>query len=93
MLLIKCPWCGERAQTEFSYGGSAEKDRPADPYAVSDEEWSDWIFFRDNPAGPHVEYWQHSSGCRRWLKVHRDTLLNEISSVEDVDPTMKGGRS
>ena len=21
MLLIKCPWCGERAETEFSYGG------------------------------------------------------------------------
>jgi hypothetical protein len=23
MLLIECPWCGERAETEFSYGGEA----------------------------------------------------------------------
>ena len=89
MLFITCPWCGERAQTEFTYGGDASKARPADPHAVSDEEWSEWIFFRDNPRGPHVEYWQHSSGCRRWLRVERDTLANEISSVVDA----KGGRS
>ncbi len=84
MLLIKCPWCGERAQTEFSYGGDATRDRPADPGAVSDEEWTAWIYLRDNPRGPHVEYWQHSAGCRRWLKVGRDTLTHEIFSVEDV---------
>jgi len=89
MLLITCPWCGERAQTEFSYGGDATQDRPADPNAVSDREWTDWIYLRDNPRGPHVEYWQHSAGCRRWLKVQRDTYTYEISSVVDV----KGGRS
>ena len=24
MLLVRCPWCGERDETEFSYGGQAE---------------------------------------------------------------------
>ena len=30
MFVIKCPWCGERAETEFSYGGEAGIVRPAD---------------------------------------------------------------
>ena len=29
MLLIPCPWCGARAQSEFSYGGDATLKRPA----------------------------------------------------------------
>jgi sarcosine oxidase subunit delta len=28
MLLIECPWCGERAETEFSYGGEAGIELP-----------------------------------------------------------------
>ena len=27
MLLIRCPWCGERAQTEFTYVGDRIKTR------------------------------------------------------------------
>ena len=29
MLLIPCPWCGPRAQAEFTYGGDATLTRPA----------------------------------------------------------------
>ena len=29
MLLITCPWCGARDQSEFSYGGEAHIPRPA----------------------------------------------------------------
>jgi heterotetrameric sarcosine oxidase delta subunit len=78
MLLIPCPWCGPRAQTEFSYGGDATARRPADPDEVSREAWLDHVFLRDNPRGPHLEWWQHSAGCRRWLRVHRDTLTHEV---------------
>ena len=28
MLEIKCPYCGERSQNEFSYGGDATIKRP-----------------------------------------------------------------
>ena len=39
MLLIPCPWCGARAQTEYSYGGDATVERPPNPEQVSREEW------------------------------------------------------
>lgn len=77
MLLIKCPWCGERAQTEFTYGGDANIERP-DPDAVTKEQWLDHIYLRDNPRGPHSEWWHHSAGCRRWLKVKRNTWTHDV---------------
>lgn len=40
MLLIKCPWCGERDETEFSYGGEAAIKRPQDPKALDDKQLS-----------------------------------------------------
>lgn len=79
MLLIECPWCGERAETEFSYGGEAGIVRPADPDALNDVEWADYLFNRTNPRGAHNELWNHAQGCRRWFRVERDTLSNRIS--------------
>ena len=84
MLLINCPWCGERDQSEFSYGGEAHIARPADPYALSDEGWGDYLFRRKNPKGLHREQWQHSHGCRRWFNVERDTVSYEIKSVYKI---------
>ena len=37
MLLITCPWCGPRDETEFHYGGQAHVAYPADPATLSDE--------------------------------------------------------
>lgn len=85
MLLIRCPYCGPRAQIEFSYGGDAGAKRPQDPAGVSLEAWLDYVYLRDNPRGPHWELWQHSAGCRRWLRVHRDTLTHEVLATEAVD--------
>ena len=79
MLLLECPWCGERAQSEFSYGGDATLERPADPQAVSLREWVDYVYLRENPRGPHLEWWHHTSGCRRWFKVKRNTWTHEVS--------------
>ena len=78
MLLIDCPWCGPRAQIEFTYGGDASIVRPADPDAVSAGEWLDHVYFRDNPRGPHDEWWQHVHGCRSWFKVRRDTRTHRM---------------
>jgi sarcosine oxidase, subunit delta len=78
MLLIRCPWCGERDEVEFSYGGQAEVRYPAEPAELADEEWAAFLFFRDNPKGPFVERWVHTHGCRRWFDVVRDTVSNEI---------------
>lgn len=78
MLLIPCPWCGNRDESEFKYGGEAHITRPADPDALSDAEWADYLFLRKNTKGPFLERWVHAAGCRRWFNVARDTVSNRI---------------
>jgi heterotetrameric sarcosine oxidase delta subunit len=84
MLLIACPHCGPRNETEFHYGGQAHVAYPEDPAALSDEEWGRYLFVRDNPKGPFAERWCHSEGCRRWFQAVRNTLTNEITRVYPV---------
>ena len=81
MLLITCPWCGPRAEIEFSCGGEAHIARPVDPGSMSDEAWADYLFMRKNPRGVHREQWNHSSGCRRWFNVERDTVTYRITAI------------
>ncbi|MGO8572867.1 sarcosine oxidase subunit delta, partial [Rhizobium ruizarguesonis] len=38
----------------------------------------------DNPRGRHNEYCHHSSGCRRWLIVERDTVTHVFHGVKDA---------
>ena len=84
MLLIPCPHCGPRDQSEFSYGGEAHIVRPEDPDVLSDAEWADYLFMRENPKGRHLEQWCHSAGCRRWFNVARDTVSYEIQRVYGI---------
>jgi len=84
MLLIKCPLCGERAETEFSYGGEAGITRPVDPDQLSDAEWADYVFNRKNPKGAHKELWNHAQGCRRWFEAERDTVTYEIAATREL---------
>ena len=79
MLSIECPWCGKRAETEFSYGGEAGITRPLEPEKLSDAEWADYLFMRTNTRGNFRELWNHSQGCRRWFGVERHTVTYEIS--------------
>ena len=81
MLLIPCPWCGPRVETEFRYGGEAHVAYPREPDALSDAEWAQFVFMRANPKGPFAERWCHSMGCRRWFNAVRDTVTNEVSGV------------
>ena len=93
MLLIKCPWCGERDEHEFSYGGEAHIARPGHPEKLSDEEWADYIFMRSNPKGPFAERWVHTQGCRRWFNIQRDTFTHEIIVVYKMGELPPGGQS
>ena len=81
MLLISCPWCGEREEPEFGYGGQAHVAYPPDPEALDDDQWAQYLFFRANPKGAFAERWVHSAGCRRWFNAVRDTVTNEFVSV------------
>ncbi len=84
MLLISCPFCGARAETEFSYGGEAGIQRPQDPDALSDAEWADYLFMRKNPRGIHRELWNHAQGCRRWFEAERDTASYTITATRTL---------
>ena len=75
---IPCPYCGLRDLSEFQFGGEATPVRPADPAAATDAEWADYLFYRDNVRGMHLERWLHGFGCRQWFLVERDTLTHEI---------------
>lgn len=87
MMLLTCPWCGPRDETEYHYGGQAHVAYPENPIDLSDEEWADYLFFRDNPKGPFAERWSHSAGCRRWFNVVRDTATYEVLEVyTSTDP-------
>jgi len=86
MMLIPCPWCGPRAQSEFTYGGDATVKQPA-PDAPADE-WFAYVYLRDNPKGPHDELWLHSAGCRTWFKVRRDTRTHDILATARMDQSL-----
>lgn len=81
MLLISCPWCGPREETEFHYGGQAHVPYPEAPMETSDAEWGEYLFVRDNPKGPFAERWVHSVGCRRWFNVQRNTATDEVLAI------------
>jgi len=84
MLIINCPWCGERDESEFQYGGEGGIVRPEQPDDLTDEEWADYLFNRTNTKGTHHEIWNHAMGCRRWFNVHRDTVSYKISKVYQI---------
>ena len=78
MIRINCPWCGERNMVEFTYGGDAINEHPGLSEDISEAQYLDYVYLRDNPCGPYPEYWHHVNGCRQWIKVLRDTLTHEV---------------
>ena len=79
MMLIPCPWCGERHEQEFTHGGDASVSMPSGDRKNDLEAWYRYVYERVNPAGESVEYWHHSFGCNKWFKLTRNTANNEIS--------------
>jgi sarcosine oxidase subunit delta len=78
MLLINCPYCGERPEPEFVYGGEAHIARPKDPEAQSPQEWVRYLYRRDNARGVHAERWRHTHGCGRFFNALRDTTTDHF---------------
>ncbi len=84
MFLIRCPYCGERDISDFSYGGEAHIARPTSPETMSDAEWAGYVFLRTNPKGVFAERWNHQAGCRRWFNALRNTATDEILAVYKI---------
>lgn len=78
MLLIPCPFCGPRAEIEFVCGGPSHIQRPGPPDQVSDAQWAEYLFMRDNPKGLLAERWQHVHGCGDWFNLRRSTVTHAI---------------
>jgi sarcosine oxidase subunit delta len=81
MLLISCPNCGPRDETEFHYGGQAHVPYPENPNDLTDREWAEYLFYRENTKGTYAERWVHSTGCRQWFNMLRDTVSYDIHSI------------
>lgn len=84
MLLINCPWCGERPELEFTYAGEAHRIRPQDPAALDDAEWAEYLYARSNRAGVHAERWRHSHGCAQFFNALRDTINDRFLATYKI---------
>ena len=78
MLLIPCPWCGPRCETEFRCDGEAKGPRPDDPNTLTEDAWVDYLCASDNRRGTVAEAWWHEKGCGLWFTLNRDTVSHEI---------------
>ena len=57
MLIISCPYCGPRDEIEFVCGGEAHIARPLANNTITDAEFAEYLFIRDNPKGVFLERW------------------------------------
>lgn len=94
-MIINHPLLGPRDANEFRYFGDAQLiDRPDWQSETAQDEFYEYLYLRDNPAGLHKELWFHENGDRSWLVVTRDTTTHEITSVELArDVALARGRS
>jgi heterotetrameric sarcosine oxidase delta subunit len=95
-MIIPCPFCGPRESGEFTYLGDAAPQRPALAAEAVDgpaeDAFFEYLYLRDNVAGPMREYWYHGGGCRSWLIAERDTLTHAFGAVTPA-PGVGAGRS
>ena len=84
MLLIPCPYCGERPEPEFTYGGEAHIERPRPPGAVDAQDWANYLYRRANVRGVHAERWRHARGCGRFFNALRDTTTDQFLATYRV---------
>jgi sarcosine oxidase subunit delta len=85
VLLINCPYCGERPEPEFVYGGQAHIARPAQPAETPAQDWADFLYRRENVRGVHAERWRHTHGCGRFFNALRDTTTDHFLATYKVD--------
>ena len=84
MLLIPCPNCGPRIETEFVLGGPVRALRPEDASDIPADAWIDYLTVPDNPLGLLREKWWHAKGCGAWTVVVRDTRTHDLHPAGDT---------
>ena len=89
MLLIPCPNCGPRDESEFTYGGVCRPLPALDGHTTA-QEWHDALHLRQNPRGAVNELWYHSNGCECWVKLIRDTATHDFMDDRSSEPETRG---
>ncbi len=81
MLLIPCPNCGPRDESEFEYGGRAialpQLDAPL-------ADWHQALHLGGNSDRCVDEHWYHAAGCECWIRINRDLFSHEINELDAV---------
>ena len=87
MLLITCPYCGERPELEFRNMGEAHIARPVYESAPTDEQWEGFLYVRSNTKGLLAERWRHIHGCARFFNAVRHTVTDKfVMTYKVTDP-------
>ncbi len=94
-MIINHPLLGPRDRQEFTYLGDASLlNRPDWQAGNAMDQFYEYVYLRDDPAGEHRELWYHEHGDRSCLVVTRNTVTHEITNVELAsDVARKQGRS
>ena len=94
-MIINHPLLGPRDASEFYHLGDACLiDRPDPDAPDAAQQFYEYVYERDNPAGEYRELWYHEQGDRSWLVVTRSTLTHEITDVRLArDVARERGRS
>jgi len=81
MLLIPCPHCGERDESEFDYGGRAL----ALPALEADtDNWNEALHFANDSEDCVDEHWYHAAGCERWIRLRRSLSTHEFVDGDEA---------
>ena len=78
MQIFPCPFCGDRDEREFHFAAEAGKTRPDTTRAVSDQEWSNYLYSQRNEKGPVREVWVHKT-CSEIFILERDSVTMEVT--------------
>ena len=82
-MIINHPTLGPRDAAEFVHLGDATlMNRPDWQAEDAIEQFHEYLYQRENPAGDYRELWYHEQGDRSWLVVTRNTLTHEITDVQ-----------
>ncbi|MEM8729432.1 MAG: sarcosine oxidase subunit delta [Pseudomonadota bacterium] len=77
MLILRCPNCGANVEeTDLTPGGEAHLTRYGP--GASDDDFTSYLFHRENPRGVHFERWRHTYGCGKWFHAARCTVTLEV---------------
>lgn len=76
MTRLSCPFCGPRELQEFRFHKTVAAGGAQTPF--------ERVYLRRGDSRHSTEHWQHSGGCRAWLRVERDPSSGAVLAVQGL---------